>query len=301
MKFDVVGLGHSAVDYLGVVPRYPALDEKIEMLEFAKQGGGPVATALVTLSRLGASTAYIGKVGDDDFGKFILEEFKKEGVDTRGVIVEKGASSLFAFCVIEKNTGKRTIFWSTGRRSEINPGKLNKELIVSAKFLHLDGHETEAAIQAAKWAREKNIKIILDPDIISPGIEELISLSDVVIASSSFVQNFTGEESYSEGAEKLFSLGPEIVVVTLGEKGCLCKSKDGIFTKPAFKVKVIDTTGAGDVFHGAFIYGLLKRWDLEKIAEFSNAVAAIKCTKLGGRAGIPNLEEVNKFLSRRNF
>jgi len=121
----------------------------------------------------------------------------------------------------------------------------------------------------------------------------------MTLVNSSFAQNFTKEKDYFKAAKKLFSQGPEIVVITLGEKGCLYKSCKETFTKPAFKVKVVDTTGAGDVFHGAFIYGLLKGWKLEKIAEFSNAVSAIKCTKLGGRAGIPTLKEVNELLAHR--
>lgn len=297
MGFDVVGLGCSALDYLGIVSRYPCLDEKIEMLEFTRQGGGPVATALVTLSRLGASTSYIGKVGDDESGKFILEEFEKEGVDTSGVVIEKGVSSLFAFCVIEKNSGKRTIFWRRGSYSELDAKKLNKELILSARFLHLDSHEVNVSIQAAKWAKEKRIKIVLDAELNSPEMKKLMKLTDIIIASSGFAQCFTKEKDYSKAAEKLFSLGPEVVVITLGEKGCLCRSREGSFTKPAFKVKVVDTTGAGDVFHGAFIYGLLRGWNLEKTAEFSNAVSAIKCMKLGGRAGIPTLEKVEEFLA----
>ena len=313
MGFDVVGLGCSALDYLGVVPRCPRLDEKIEMLNFTRQGGGPVATALVALSRLGASTSYVGKVGDDEAGKFILREFEKEGVDTSGVVIEKGASSLVAFCVAEKNTGKRTIFWHRGTCSGLDPRELNKQLILSAKFLHLDGHEIRAAIEAAKWAKAKKIdpvrhvdrtksngvKVVLDPDLNLPEMEELVKLTDILIAPSNFARDFTKEEDYSKAAEKLFALGPEVVVITLGEKGCLCRSGKGMFTKPAFRVKVVDTTGAGDVFHGAFVYGLLRGWDLEKTAEFSNAASAIKCTKLGGRAGIPTLKQVEDFLASR--
>jgi len=267
------------------------------MLNFTRQGGGPVATALVTLSRLGSSTSYIGKVGDDEAGKFILKEFEKEGVDTSGVVIEKGASSLFAFCVAEKNTGKRTIFWRRGTCSELDPKELNKQLILSAEFLHLDGHEIKAAIQAAKWAKREKIKIVLDPDVNPPEMEELIRLTDVLIVPSNFARDFTKEENYSKAAEKFFAFGPEVVVITLGEKGCLCKSNKGVFTRPAFKVKVVDTTGAGDVFHGAFIYGLLRGWDLEKTAEFSNAVSALKCMELGGRAGIPTLKQVEEFLA----
>ena len=300
MRFDVVGLGCSALDYLGIVSHYPPLDVKIELLEFTKQGGGPVATALVTLSRLGVSTSYIGGVGNDEQGRFILEEFEKEGVDTRGVIIEKGASSLFAFCVIEKKSGKRTIFWKRGDYSQLDPKRLDKQLIISARFLHLDGHHIKAAMQAAIWAKERKIKIVLDPDINPPEMKQLVGLTDIIIVSSDFARVFTGEKDSHKAAERLFSLGPEVVVITLGEKGCVCMSREGIFTRPAFRVKVVDTTGAGDVFHGAFIYGLLKGWSLEKTAQFSSAVSAIKCMKLGGRAGISSLGKVKEFLTSRS-
>ena len=300
MGFEVVGLGCSALDYLGIVSCYPPLDVKLELLEFSKQGGGPVATALVTLSRLGVSTSYIGRVGNDEQGRFILEEFEKEGVDTRGVIIEQGGSSLFAFCIIEKSSGKRTIFWKRGNYSQLDLERLDKQLVLSARFLHLDGHHIKAAIQVAIWAKEKKIKIVLDPDINPPEMKQLVGLTDIIIASSDFARAFTREKDCSKAAERLFSLGPEVVVITLGQKGCLCVSREGVFTRAAFRVKVIDTTGAGDVFHGAFIYGLLKGWNLEKTAQFSSAVSAIKCMKLGGRAGIPTLEKAKEFLASRS-
>ena len=187
-------MGNCAADFLAIVSHYPKLDERIRISQLQRQGGGEVATALAALSRLGISTSFIGKIGDDDLGVFIRNEFSEEGVDISHLIIEKNKNSLFAFCVVDKKSAKRTIFW---------------------------------------------------------------------------------------------------------DKGCLCKSKNKCFVHSPFKVKVVDTTGAGDAFHGAFIYGMLKKWNLEKIAEFSNAVAAINCTKLGGRSGLPNLKEVNKFLDEK--
>jgi len=214
---EVVGLGNSAVDYLAVVPRFPEQDEKMRILEFTKQGGGPVATALVTLARFGIPTGYVGKVGRDDFGRFILQGLKEEGVDISKVVVDKKAPSLFAFVIVEKETGKRTILWTTGKRSPLKISELDEEYLLSGKVLHLDGHEIEAAVWAAKKAKEKGIRVVLDPDVIVPGIDELIRLTDVVIPSWLIASKLTNRNHPEEAADKLLSLGPKVVVITLGE------------------------------------------------------------------------------------
>jgi ribokinase len=296
-RFDVVGIGYSSVDYLGIVPHYPPdADEKTELLEFSMQGGGPTATALVTLSRLGAKTAFIGKVGDDDFGDFMLRELQREGVDTSMTLIERGTRSPFAFIIVERGTGRRTILWTRSTASELSPMEVDMALATSARMLYLDGLQMTASIEAAKLARRKGITVFLDADTVWERSEELIKLCDVVIASKSFARQFIGYDDRKEAIKRILSLGPKVVGVTLGEEGCLCSDGAEIVHEPAFKVEVVDTTGAGDVFHGAFAYGMLSGWDLKRIARFANAVAALKCRKLGGRAGIPTFEEVRDFL-----
>ena len=297
MKPEVIGLGNCASDFLAIVPSYPALDERMKISQLSRQGGGEVATALVALSKLGISTSFIGKIGDDETGRSIQKEFKKEGVDTSYLIVEKNKKSLLAFCVVDKKSGKRTIFWHK-ETSTIKPEELDKNFITSAKILHLDEYEPKAALVAAKWAKKANLKVVLDIDRFDSHLKKLVEISDVLIGSQDFAHHFHPKDNF-KAAEKIFLSGPKIVVITLGEKGCICKSKDKSFIQQAFKIKVVDTTGAGDAFHGAFIYGMLKKWDLEKIAKFSNAVASINCTRLGGRSGLPNLREVNKFLNKK--
>ncbi len=296
-KFEVIGVGNCAADFLGIVPHYPSLDERLRMLELLRQGGGEVATALVTLSRLGVRTSFIGKIGDDEIGKFIVAEFEKEKVDTSRIVMDKGGSSTFAFIIIDKESGKRTILWHKAVKP-LKPEELDKEFVLSARILHLDQHEPEAAIEAAHWFKEASKTVVLDIDAINSQLEKLVRLVDVLIGSEVFAKNFTKNSDYFEAAEKITSLGPKIVVITLGDRGCLCKSGEDAFIQPAFEVDVVDTTGCGDVFHGAFIYGLLQNWDLRKIATFSNAVAAMKCTKVGGRTGIPTRYEVDKFLKK---
>ena len=301
--FDVVGVGYCAVDYLGIVPRFPEVDTKIPMEEFVRQGGGITATAMATVGRLGGRASYIGKVGDDDFGRFIVAELEKDGVHTGSMVIQPGASSQFSFVVVDKPSGKRTIFWTySGIRFE--GSELRREDVLAGKVVHVDAHHPSAAIQAASWANEAGIPVVMDAGSVREGSKELVERADCLIASSLFARQFTGQDDPEKAARMMFgSCSPELVegrrrisVVTMGEQGCVYVTDDGTFHQPAFEVEVVDTTGAGDVFHGAFSFGLSKGWQFAEIIRFASAVAAIKCTKLGGRAGIPTLEQALAFL-----
>ena len=296
-NFDVVGVGLSAIDFLGIVDEYPPpADQKICMSQFTRQGGGVVATALVALARLGATTAFVGKVGDDEFGRLMRNQLEEEGVDVTQMIMEPGASSAPAFIVVDKGTGRRTIFWSESTVTPLHASEIDQDFITSARILHLDGLQMEAGLAAARWAKEAGMTIVLDGDTIRPGIEELIGLTGTLIASQSFATQFAGTSHLEAAINKMRSMGPELVGITLGADGCMLSQGNDLIRKPGYSVDVVDTTGAGDVFHGAFIYGMLQGWSLERTAEFANAVAAMKCRKLGGRAGIPTLDETMAFL-----
>jgi sulfofructose kinase len=296
-NLDVIGIGYSSVDYLGIVDEYPPpADIKMPMSQFTKQGGGPVATALVALSRLGAKTAFIGKMGDDEFGSFMKSQLEKEKVDISHVVTEPGVPSQFAFIIVDQATGRRTILWSQSDVSPLHTSELDREFVTSARMLHLDGLQMEAGLTAARWAKEAGMTVVLDGDTIRPGIDGLIGLTDVLITSRNFAIQFTGESDMERAIHKMRPLGPGIIGITLGADGCILSWESTIIRKSAFHMDVVDTTGAGDVFHGAFIYGLLRNWPLEKTTEFANAVAAMKCQKLGGRAGIPTLDKAMAFL-----
>jgi ribokinase len=294
-EFDVVGLGYCAVDYLGIVPRYPELDEKMQMTEFRRQGGGLTATAMATVGRLGGRAAYIGKVGDDHFGKFIIAELRKDGVDTSNVVIQPGASSQFSFIVVDQATGKRTIFWTPADLT-LEPEDISREAILAGKVLQVDAHHRRAAIQAADWANQAGVPVVMDAGSVREGSAELVERTDCLIASAKFAREFTGESDPGEAARRMLRGRRKFSAVTLGEEGCVYATADGTFHQPAFRVNVVDTTGAGDVFHGAFSFGLAKGWEAPRIIEFASAVAAIKCTKLGGRAGIPTLDQTLVFL-----
>ena len=302
-RYDVVGIGCSAVDYLGVVSKMPAnLDAKIWMDEFSKQGGGLVATALVALARLGAKTHFVGKVGDDDFGHFIADEMEKEGVACDDMRYVKGMSARFAFCVSDHSTGARTIFVTPHTKVPyLKPSEIKRQQIAEARFLLVDGYEMEAGIRAAEMAREEGVTVVIDAERTDPKMRKLVQLSEVIIASEDHAEWHTGKRGYVAQARALYAAQrkvckDKVVVVTAGTRGSYTVSKAGEFHTPAFKVKVVDTTGCGDVYHGAYIYGLLREWDLARTAEFASAVAALKCRALGGRAGIPTLREVQRFL-----
>ena len=303
-KFDVVGVGCCAVDYLGILPRFPKMDEKLWMEDFTKQGGGMVATALVALARLGAKPCYVGRVGNDEFGRFVVEAFESEGVDTSQIELVEGTSARVAFVFVDKETGSRTILIPTQDIPPVEPEHIRPEHILAGKILLIDPLET-GATRAAAIANEAGIPVVIDAEYHGDDPGRILDYCDYIIASEAFAQYYSKKENFKEGAAFIFEeqsklSDDKVIVVTLGDRGCYCLSKDGSFHLPAFEMEnVVDTTGCGDVFHGAYIYGILQGWNLKRTAEFASAVSALKTRKLGGRAGIPTLAEVAEFLKER--
>jgi len=296
--YDCLGFGICATDYLCIVPKYPELDEKTEAIDFSLQGGGPVATALVTLARLGCKTTFIGRIGDDANGKFLLNEFAREDVDTTGIIVDRSTPTNQAFIWIDQQTGKKSIVLNNRQYQKVLPSEIKLEHVRSAKYLLVDGRDTEATFQLIKWSKEQGIKIIIDAGSPRNRMGELLGLVDYPVVSENFCQKYLKLKDYKKAIKNFLYHGAEAAVVTCGSRGCYGGDKTGIYYQPAFQVDVVDTTGAGDVFHGAFIFGLLKNWELSKILKFASATAAIKCNALGGRSGIPDFTSVNKFLQK---
>lgn len=300
MDFDCLGFGICAVDYLCLVPRYPGLDEKTEALEFSIQGGGPVATALTTLARLGRQTSFIGRVGDDDNGKFLVNEFNRVGVNISGLIIDSTVPTQQAFIWVDASNGKRSIVLNNSRYRPIVASELNLDYVRSAKYLLIDGRDTEATFALIHWAKAHGTKIVLDAGSQRQGMEELLALVDYPVVSEKFCRQYFGSGDYAWAVQQLFRRGATAAVVTCGSAGCYGADRHGSYYQPAFPVNVKDTTGAGDVFHGAFIFGLLEQWELKHVLKFASAVAALKCKQLGGRSGIPDLQTVNHFLNQFN-
>jgi len=296
--FDVVGMGLNSVDFLTVVPKFPAPNSKMEMLQFSKQGGGQVATALVALSRWGVKTKYIGKVGEDELGQTSLHSIRQEGVDVSSVIMEPNATNQFAIIIVDAPSGERTILWNRDERLMYRKGELRKEKVCSGKILLLDGHDIRAALQCARWAKGEGIPIVVDLDKVEPFTSELIKEIDFLITSSTFPISYTGISDQKKALLELQKHTPGFVCATLGHEGAVALVNGEFLHVKGFEVKALDTTGAGDVFHAGFIYGLLRNWEVIEILRFANTVAALKCRDLGGRKGIPSSEEVQRFLSQ---
>jgi sugar/nucleoside kinase (ribokinase family) len=292
--FEVVGMGLNSVDFLSLVPEFPTLNSKMEILQFSKQGGGQVATAMVALSRWGIRTKYIGKVGDDELGAFSLNSLRQDGVDVSFVTIEPNAISQFAMIIVDRTSGERTILWNRDKQLMYREGELRREDVCSGKILHLDGHDIRAAIQCARWAKEEGIPTVIDLDKLDPLISELIKKIDFVITSSNFPTLFTGISDREKALIEMQRQTPGFLCATLGREGAVALVEGNILRVRGFKVDAVDTTGAGDVFHAGFIYGLLQNWEVREILRFANAVAALKCRDLGGRRGIPTLEEAHR-------
>jgi len=297
-RFDITALGYCAIDHLCLIPKVPE-DDKVEISELLIGGGGPAATAAFAAARLGARTAYLGAVGDDENGKQILKELKNENVQVSGVMIRPGAISPAAYCWVEENTGKRNIAWSMGSVKALRVKEVKEELIYSSRILLLDGHHPAAAIYAAQLAKKHGTKVLLDGGTFRPHMRDLMDLSDVIIASEVFARQMTGGDDLKGALMKIYAYGPEWAVVTLGAKGAVAYNGKKFFAQKSFKVHVVDTTGAGDVYHGAFAYKYLSCPDLAEIMRFASAAAALKCRKLGGRNGIPKVKEVEGFICKR--
>ncbi len=294
---EVVGIGSPVFDFLINTDRLPEPDSGGKISEYSWQGGGKVATALVTLARLGAETSMLGVVGDGPYGQFCIKDFQKHGVDTSYLVVDEGKTGSFCVVISEKKSMSRSIMGTTSTKRQLQVKDLNKNLITSAEILHLERLD-QVSRRAALWVREAGGKVVIDADSFSKEIDNNLELIDVFIGSEFYYKHKFESNNYRENCKKFQNKGPEIVIFTLGEKGCVGVYGDTFFKIPAFEVEVMDTNGAGDVFHGAFIYGLLQDWEIEETAEFATATAAIKCTRIGGRAGIPALNTVKNFIEK---
>jgi sulfofructose kinase len=296
-RIQVIGLGQACVDYLGRIARFPQQDRKVELKDLHMGCGGPASTALVTLARLGISTSFLCAISDDPFGKEIIKTLKKENVDISYLKITPGYSSQFAFIAITEKSGNRTIFWHRGTVPHLRPEDVDIRCFPSARILHLDSLMIEAGVAAARQAKALGITVVLDAGTLRKGAEELIALVDVLIASATFATPLVGFDAPLETAlHALRDRGPAQVVITLGEKGSIGLDDQGIVRQDAFAVRALDTTGAGDVYHGAYIYGILQGWDMSQCMRFASAAAALKCREIGAQSGIPGLETIRNLI-----
>ncbi|MGA7104586.1 MAG: PfkB family carbohydrate kinase [Candidatus Deferrimicrobiaceae bacterium] len=296
--FDVVGIGLNAIDYLCTIPRFPVPGEKLRITGFSKQGGGQVATALVALSRWGLQTMYVGNVGEDEHGILSLSLLRDEGIDVALARTVPDAASQFAVILVQEDSGERTILWERDARIRIRPEDIPHDGIRRSRAVLLDGHDVPASIEAARVAREARVPVVLDAEKVQEGTGDLLFLCDHIVAASSFVAQLVPGAEPGEGVREIHRrFSPRTVTVTRGPEGALGFDGRQTCGAPGIEVGAVDTTGAGDVFHAGFLFALLAGRTFIEMLAFGNAAAALSCREVGGRAGIPSLDEIDKVLT----
>lgn len=292
--FDAVGVGLNATDTMLIVPRFPAYGGKVPFTREFYSVGGQVATAMVTCARLGLRAKYIGTVGDDERGRMQMDSLRESGIDIDHVQQRTNCANQSAYIIVDESTGERTVLWRRPDCLAISPQEIAADQITCARLLHIDGHDTPAVEHAARIARSHGIPITVDVDTIYAGFERVLPLVDYLISSSEFPARWTGVADPLDAlAEIQRHSEMRVAAMTLGAHGALAWSaQDGrFFYSPGFIINCVDTTGAGDVFHGAFCYAVLQQMTIANALEFSNAMAALNCTAFGARGGIATLEE----------
>jgi sulfofructose kinase len=283
-EFDVVGVGLNATDTLILLSKFPAYAGKVAFDREILSPGGQVASAMVTCSKLGLRTKYIGTVGDDERGRVQLESLQCSDINLDDVEVRKNCPNQTAYILIDRSTGERTVLW---QRNE------------GLRLLHIDAHDTPAVARAAEIAREHHIPVTVDVDTIYHGFDRVLPLVDYLVASSEFPGQWTSERDPLRALEMIQEeYRIPVAAMTLGAHGALARLHGKFVYSPAFVVNCADTTGAGDVFHGAFCYAVLQNMPMRETLEFSNAMAALNCTALGARGGISTIEDARALMIR---
>jgi sulfofructose kinase len=292
---DVVGVGLNATDTIIPVPEHPARGAKVAFRSASILPGGQVASAVAACQTWGLQTRYVGKVGDDAAGALHREEFDRLGVEAH-LITAEGCPSQQAFILVD-DTGERTVLWKRDERLTLRPAELRREWVVDAHVLHVDGHDTAAAAVAAGWAQEAGVPVVADLDELYPGVEELLPKLDYFIASRDIPGRLTGETDLRKALPEVKKkYACVLAAATLGEEGVLAWDGTRFWHAAAYRVKVVDSIGAGDIFHAGFIYGLLQKWPLQRQLDFACAAAALNCMAVGARGGIQAVERIEKLM-----
>jgi sulfofructose kinase len=294
-KVDLVGVGLNATDTLIALADYPERGSKVEYRSVNVLPGGQVATAVVACQLWGMSTRYVGILGEDSAATLHKEAFARAGVETQIITVNGGASP--QSLILVDGGGERTVLCRRDERVALKPAHLDRQWIVNAQALHVDGYDTEAATVAAGWARAAGIPVIADLDELYPGLENLLENVDYLIVSRDIPSRLTGEPDL-EMALRLMQrrYGCRLTAATLGHDGVLAWDGKHSLHASAYRVSVVDTTGAGDIFHAGFIYGLLQDWPLERQLDFGCAAAAMNCMAVGARGGIQPVGVIEEFM-----
>jgi sugar/nucleoside kinase (ribokinase family) len=298
IRWDVLGLGSATVDDLLYVDSFPTPDTKMPAQSIQRHGGGLTATGLVAVARLGARAAFAGVLGHDETSRWVEDDLKREGVDVSQVVHYEDAKPIHAVIIVEQEKRTRTILYAIPGRVGADEHRPSEDIIRSTRVLYVDDFGMAGHIRAAKIARREGIPIVGDFEREqTPRLPELIDLVDHLIVSAGFAARYAGLTDPTEAARKLWHDRRAMVAVTCGEEGSWYYTGEGKpRQQPAFHVAVVDTTGCGDVFHGAYAAALTWDMSLEERIRFASATAALKATQPGGRQGIPGREQVQAFL-----
>jgi sulfofructose kinase len=297
--FDLVGVGLNATDTLLLVNHFPAYAGKVPFEAEILSPGGQVASALATVAKLGLRVKYIGTVGDDERGRIQMESLRETGIDLTDVEIRQNCPNQTAYIIIDQSTGERTVLWSRPNCLRLEPESVTLEKVACARMLHIDGHDTPAVEKAAQLAHSRGIPVTCDVDTIYHGFDRVLGSVDYLVASSEFPHQWTTErDPFRALATIQTEYKMKCAAMTLGSHGALARMDGKFFYSPAFVVNCVDTTGAGDIFHGAFCYAVLEGMAMQQTLEFANAMAALNCTKLGARGGIATKLEALALIER---
>jgi len=297
--FDVVGVGLNATDTMLIVPRFPPYAGKAPFEREIVSPGGQVASAMVACARLGLRAKYIGTIGDDQRGDIQWASLQSTGVNLDHVQRRKGCPNQSAYIIVDRSSGERTVFWNRPECLALDPDEIIPEQITCARLLHIDGHDTAAVARAAGIAHQHGIPVTVDVDTIYHGFDRVLPFVDYLVASSEFPSAWTGRSDPFGALETLQEeYGMRVASMTLGAHGALARTGGHYFYAPGYVVDCVDTTGAGDVFHGAFCYAVLQRMPMLAALEFCNAMAALNCTALGARSGIRGIGDIRELMAR---
>jgi sugar/nucleoside kinase (ribokinase family) len=296
-KVDLVGVGLNATDTLIPLETYPSRGSKVEYSSASVMPGGQTATTVIACQTWGLSTRYVGKLGDDDASRLHRQAFDSAGVVAQ-IITVPGAVSSQSLILVDAG-GERTVFCRRDERMHLRPEELDRAWIENARALHVDGYDTAAATLAAQWARAAGIPVIADLDEIYPGVDALIENIDYLIVSRDFPCRLMDDTNLETALRKMLTrYGCSLTAATLGQDGVLAWDGKQFLHSSAYCVPVVDTTGAGDIFHAGFIYGLLQGWGLQQQLDFSCAAAAMNCMAAGARGGIQPVETIESLRSK---
>ena len=310
--FDVVGVGANSVDYVYRLPEFPVPDSptaKLRIRHHAISPGGQTATTLCTCAAMGLEPTYIGAVGNDDNGELIRDELTNRSVDVSHLAI-RDSSNAFAVILLHDAHGERVVLWDRTSVLDLEPEEIDPDVIRGARLLHVDDVDEGAAILAASIAREAGIPVTSDIERIGARTGELLAAVSIPIFAEHVLEELTGEKDFERGLRKIQAqkastaadrkgprrISEDMTCVTLGSRGAMLLAGDRIYRVTGIPVDVVDSTGAGDVFRGAFIAALLRGDAPQDILRFANLAAALSCTRPGAIGGIPALAEIQALL-----